>query len=456
MDLLDKCRQILEENNQETKNLETWVVGGAVRDDLLDKKPKDIDFIVIDETEESIKDRGFNKIEAQSFPVFQDSLGHEYSLPRTEESTGEGYHDFKIQTENVTLQEDLKRRDFTINALARRVSDGAYEYPAAIQENPGAHSIKDLNEGIIRHITNAFGDDPVRILRMARFAARYDFQVAKDTMQAARENRGKLEKVPGERIGAEIIKAMKEAKDVRAFFEVLRGCKALNIIMPNVAEFPEISAGPEKYHQEEDLWEHTMMTMEEMQKIEPNNPDLLLMALVHDIGKVKNKDADNHGKHPKTGIPLIKQVCDRLKFGNDRTQKLVDSSRQHMRIHNTPMSAENRMTEKKVLDLIENLDHEKGASLDELIKLCKADAKGRKPPQEIKQKQIRKRLEAAREVHEKVDAEYSVKKRNKTIKDYEPENIGQMIIADKVEMLKEKQGKKSKRNTIKEKITGDK
>lgn len=439
---------------QDLEDLEYWIVGGAVRDSMMDKEPKDRDYVVIGATADEMTDRGFQKIEAQSFPVFQDSNGDEWALARTEKSTGEGYHDFETFTDDVTLADDLERRDFTINAIAYNPRKDIYDYPVAIEGNPGAHSVKDLEQGVIRHITDAFGDDPVRILRMARFAARYDFQVAKDTMQTAKENREKLRDVPGERIGAEVVKAMAEAEDVRAFFEVLRGCKALEIIMPNVAEFPEISAGPEKWHQEEDMWEHTMMTMEEMQKIESNDPDLLLMALVHDIGKVKNKDSDNHGKHPKEGIPLIEDMCERLKFGNDRTQKLIDASRHHMRIHSTPMKAHDRMGEKKVLDLVEKLDHEKGASLEELIKLCKADSRGRIPTQEIYVEGIRHRIEVAREAINKIDAEYVTSKRGKSIEDYDGEAIGQMIIQDRIEYMKRNQKpvKKSRLEKAKEKM----
>lgn len=440
---------------QDINNLEYWIVGGAVRDDMLDKEPNDRDYVVIGSTAEEMEEKGFEKIEAQSFPVFQDSNGDEWALARTEESTGDGYHDFETFTDDVELAEDLKRRDFTINAIAYNPEKEIYDYPVALEENPGAHSIKDLKKGVIRHVTDAFGNDPVRILRMARFAARYDFQVAKQTMQKAQNNREKLEDMPGERLGAELIKAMSEANDPKVFFKILRGAKVLEIIMPHISEFTEVSAGPEKWHQEEDMWEHTMMTLEEMQKIEPNDPDLLLMALVHDIGKVKNKNADNHGKHPKEGIPLIEDLCERFKFSNDRTQKLIDASRHHMRIHSTPIKAHNHMGEKKVLDLVEKLDQEKGASLEELIKLCRADSKGRIPEQEIYEDGIRHRINVAREATEKIDAEHVTEKRGKDIDDYDGEAIGQMIIQDRIEYMKRNQApvEKSVIEKAKDKIT---
>lgn len=446
MTLLEDCRTILKENTQDTEDLDVWVVGGAVRDDKLGQDYNDLDFTVVEETEESMENRGFQKIDAQNFPVFQDSKGHEYALARSEESIGEGYHDFETVTDNVDIEQDLERRDFTINAIAQRISDGVYEYPVAVEGNHAAHSIRDLNNKTLRHITNAFEEDPVRILRMARFAARYpSFEICDDTMMLAQENSYKLDlseedpAIPGERVGEEIIKAMKQAEDPVRFFEVLKESGAMHYIMPNVEQFKEVSAGPEKHHQEGDMWTHTMMTVREAHDIRPNDHRLLLMALVHDIGKVKNKQSDNHGQHPKEGIPLIRELTSRLKFGNELEQTMVDASRHHMRIHSTPMKAHNRMGEKKVLDLVEKLEAEKGASLDELIDLCQADSKGRIPSQPIYEKGIRKRINTAKEAINKIDAEYVTSKRGKTIDDYSGESIGQMIIQDRVEYMKRNQ-----------------
>lgn len=446
MTLLEDCRTILKENKQNTENLEAWVVGGAVRDDKLGRDYNDIDFTVVNETEQSMEERGFNKIDAQNFPVYQDSEGHEYALARQEESTGEGYHDFETVTDNVDIVDDLERRDFTINAIAQRISDGVYEYPVAVEGNHAAHSIRDLNQGILRHITNAFEEDPIRILRMARFASRYpSFEIAEETMVLAQKNSSKLDlededcEIPGERVGEEIIKAMNQAEDPVRFFEVLQESGAMQYVMPKVEKFKEVSAGPEKHHQEGDMWTHTMMTIREAHDIRPNNHRLLLMALVHDIGKVKNKESDNHGQHPKEGIPLIREMGERLKFSNELEQTMVDASRHHMRIHSTPMKAHNRMGEKKVLDLVEKLEAEKGASLDELIDLCQADSKGRIPSQPIYEKGIRKRINTAKEAINKIDADYVTSKRGKTIEDYSGESIGQMVIQDRVEYMKRNQ-----------------
>jgi tRNA nucleotidyltransferase (CCA-adding enzyme) len=447
MDLITVCQDNLKNVSQNTEDLEVWVVGGAVRDDYLGKDFKDLDFTVVGETEESMLERGFEKIEAQSFPVFHDDNGHEYALARTETSTGDGYHEFEAETENVEIIDDLKRRDFTMNAMAKRVSDGVYEYPVAVEGNRNAHSIKDLDEGVIRHVSDSFEEDPVRILRMARFASRFpDFQIASDTMQYAQEMSPKLElgkeieeNVPGERVQEEIIKAMKEAEDPVRFWEVMKKSGALKFTLPELAEMEEVSAGPERHHQEGDTWTHTMMVMREAQRLRPNDHRLLLMALVHDIGKIKTQGQDNTGGHDREGIKVIEEISDRLKLSNNLKQTLIDASKQHMRIFNVPLTAPNSMNEKKVIDLVQQLDHEKGATQEELMDLAEADTKGRIPSQSLSRRNIEKRLETAREAINTVDAEYVASKRNKEISDYSGESLGQMITMDRVEYMKENQ-----------------
>jgi len=443
MELLEKCREILKENTQDTENLEAWVVGGAVRDDMLDKEPKDFDFVVIDETKQSMKKRGFNKIEAQSFPVFQDSLGHEYSLPRTEKSTGKGYHDFKIQTENVSLEEDLNRRDFTINAIARRISDGVYDYPVAVEDNYQAHAVKDLKEGTIRHITEAFEEDPVRIMRMARFASRLpDFEISPQTQLIAIENVDKLGNVPGERIGEEVHKAMKQAEEPTRFWDVLKKSGALEVIAPKLDELSEVSAGPEKHHGEGDAWTHTMMVMEEMQEIDANNHDKLMMALVHDIGKVETRNEENTGGHDKLGEPLAENLAENLRLSNEYKEKMKDACREHMRIFNVDQMQKHSMRESKVIELVERLDHAKGATQEELIDLAKADNRGREAevPVDLSSfDRIEERLGAAREAINTVDAQYVADQRDKEIDDFDGEALGQTITNDRVHHMKKLQ-----------------
>lgn len=440
LDIIKDGRKTLKNNSQNIEDLDVYVVGGAVRDFLLDKEYKDLDFTVVGETVESMKERGFKEIEAQSFPVFHDSNGNEFALARRENSTGEGYHDFDAEIENVSIEEDLQRRDFTMNAIAINLEFGTWEYPVAVEDNRDAHGIRDVNNNIIRHITDAFEEDPVRILRMARFASRYpEFTIADKTMLLAQENADKLEEVPGERVQEELIKAMEEAEQPRRFFEVLKDAHALDYTMPDLAEFENISAGPEKYHGEGDLWTHTMMTVEEAHKIDANNKNLLLMALVHDIGKVMTKNEENTGGHDSAGIPLIEKMAENLKMSNQLKQKLIDASRHHMRIHNVPLTSENTMREKTVLDLVEKLERGKGATVKELINLCKADARGREPVQSIEEDQILDRLALAKEARKQVDASYSARKRGGTIHDFDGKALGQMITQDRIEYMRDRQ-----------------
>lgn len=454
MTLQKQAQNILENIEQDTENLEVWAVGGAVRDEYLDRDWNDIDFTIVGETEQTMKDRGFTKIEAQNFPVYQDSKDNEYALAREENSTGDGYHDFETKTDNVDLIDDLKRRGFTINAMAKRISDGLYEYPVAVEGNRGAHTVRDLDEGIIRHITDAFEEDPVRILRMARFASRFpDFEIHEDTMQHAQENSHKLDlsvenpNVPGERVSDEIIKAMKQCEDPVRFWEVMKKSGALKYTMPDLAEFEDISAGPEEHHGEEDLWTHTMMVIEEIQELDPNNPYKILMALVHDIGKVETRGEQNTGGHDKKGIKLVEELAEDLKLSNKYKEKMKDASRHHMRLINVDIYTENSMTPGKVLNLAHRLFDNKGATLEEMMDLARADNDGRITSYKVDTKcfdRIQERLEIAEEAINKIDAEHVTKKRGKTIDDYSGEAIGQMIEMDRIQYIKDNKDRVTK------------
>jgi len=445
---------------QDLNELEYWIVGGAVRDVMLDKKPKDRDYVVIGATADEMKNRGFQPIKASNFPVFQDSNGDEWALARKETKKGEGYHGFETFTDDVTLREDLQRRDFTINAIAYNPEKDVYDYPVAVKNNIEAHSIRDLKQGILRHITDSFEEDPVRILRLARFAGRLpNFEIDDDTMQYAQENSYKLDlannnsTIPAERINQEITKALKEAENPVRFMEVMKQTGALNYILPELQEYEDISAGPHKHHAEGDLWTHTMMVLEEMHKIDANNPDKLLMALVHDIGKIKTQNQENSGGHDKKGIPIIEEICGRLKLSNSKTEKMKDASRHHMRTFNVDPYSPDSMKAGKVIKLVEQMRTGKGATQEELLHLMEADHKGRKTTYKTSTKpvkRIKKRLKTAEQTIEKIGAEYSVKKRGKTLEDYDGETIGQIIQMDRVEHMKERE--KSVTGKLKDKI----
>lgn len=210
--------------------MQTYVVGGAVRDELLNRKVKDRDFVVVGATSKEMKELGFKRV-GGTFPVFlHPETQEEYALARTERKVGRGHSGFKVKYDtDVTLEEDLSRRDLTINAMARATDDS---YGVIIDPFGGQ---KDLKDGVLRHVSDAFKDDPLRVLRVARFAARYDFTVAKETMKLMSKmaKSGELENLTAERVWQELTNAMTEEHPNR-FFEVLRGCGAMNRVFPMI------------------------------------------------------------------------------------------------------------------------------------------------------------------------------------------------------------------------------
>lgn len=452
-DIREKHDEIKEEQDIDFEELKWYAVGGQVRDSLRGEEVTDYDFVVVEETEESMKERGFNKIDAQSFPVFHDEDGNEFALARTEESTGEGYHDFDYKTENVSLEADLRRRDLTINSIAMEPGKQKYHFPMMnnfeedmIRPEQPVTPVKDLDDGVLRHTSQAFKEDPVRVLRLARFAARMpEFEIADETIEIAQVTAPKLDEVPGERIGDEIHKAMKQAENPRRFWEVCMKTRALHIIAPELVQMRYVSAGPQEHHGEGDLWTHTMMVVDEMAEIDLGNHDKMLMALIHDIGKLKTYYEDTTGGHDKLGEPFAEELAERWRLSNEYKEKMKDACREHMRVFNVDPEQESSMRESKVIELVERLDHAKGATQEELIDLAKADNRGREADVEIGDEvfeRIERRMDLAREAVETVDAQYVADERDKEIEDFEPEAIGQTILNDRVHYMKRLQNDK--------------
>lgn len=449
-DIRDKHEEIRNQEGIDFENLKWYAVGGQVRDSLLGEEVEDFDFVVVEATEEEMIERGFHKIEAQSFPVFHDNHQNEFALARTEKNTGDGYHDFEVETENVSLEADLRRRDLTINSIAMRPGKQDYHFPLLnnfeedeIRPEQPINPVKDLDEKVLRHTSSAFKEDPVRVLRLARFAARMpDFEIADETIEIAQLTAPKLEEVPGERIGDEIKKAMKQAEDPRRFWEVCMKVNALHIIAPELTKMRYISAGPEIYHGEDNLWEHTLMVLDEMAEIDLGNPEKMMMSLVHDIGKLKTYHEQNSGGHDKLGIELAEELAERWKLSNEYKEKMVDACKEHMRLFNVDPRQKNSMKESKVIHLVERLDHAKGATQEELLDLAKADNRGRETKNRTADaafERITERLEMAREAVETVDAQYVADQRDKEIEDFDGEALGQTITNDRVHYMKKLQ-----------------
>lgn len=450
-DIREKHEEIRNQDGIDFEDLKWFAVGGQVRDSLLGNDVEDFDFLVTEETEESMENRGFTKIDAQSFPVFHDNQSNEFALARTEENTGDGYHDFEVETENVSLEADLRRRDFTINSIAMKPGKQDYHFPLLnnfeedeVRPEMPVSPIQDLEDQTLRHTSSAFKEDPVRVLRLARFASRMpDFSIADETIEIAQLTAPKLDNVPGERIGDEIHKAMKQAENPRRFWEVAMKTNALHVIAPELTKMRYVSAGPEEHHGEGDAWTHTMMVIDEMQEIDPNNHDKLLMALVHDIGKLKTRMGQNSGGHDREGIDIAEKLAKKWRLSNEYKEKMKDACREHMRVFNVDPEADNSMKESKVIKLVDSLDHAKGATQEELIDLAKADNRGREADVEVGDEtfeRIEKRLNQAREAIETVDAQYVADERDKEIDDFDGEALGQTILNDRVHYMKQLQG----------------
>ena len=285
-----------------------YLVGGAVRDEILGVPHKERDWVVVGGTPDELLNRNFRQVGA-SFPVFlHPETGEEYALARTERKQGHGYHGFAVDFHpGVTLEEDLSRRDLTINAMARD-EDGQLIDPFGGQ--------RDLEQRVLRHVSPAFGEDPLRVLRVARFAARFaefGFQVHGSTMELMREMvaSGELEHLVPERVWAEFADAMSSSQpDV--FIRVLRECGALAVLLPEVDCLFGVPQ-PEKYHPEIDTGIHVLMTMNLAARL-GGPAEVVFALLLHDLGKgLTSPDLlPSHVGHEKSGVSLVNKVCARL------------------------------------------------------------------------------------------------------------------------------------------------
>lgn len=308
--------------------MKIYQVGGAVRDRLLGLHPQDVDYVVVGATPEAMISAGYKPI-GKDFPVFLHPITHEeYALARTERKTQKGYHGFVFHTDSsVSLEEDLKRRDLTINAMAYCVDTKTIVDPFGGQV--------DLAHRVLRHVSEAFCEDPVRILRVARFAARYpDFEVAPETIAFMQEMvmSGEVEALVAERVWQELSRALLESKPAR-FFEVLRACGALKVLFP---EIDRLFGVPQRadYHPEIDTGIHTMMVINKAASY-GFNLAVRVGCLVHDFGKAFTPKASlpSHPQHDMRGVNPVKQFCARLKMPKEISEFAVMAVREHSTLH---------------------------------------------------------------------------------------------------------------------------
>lgn len=349
--------------------MEVYLVGGAVRDELLGLPVKDRDWVVIGATPQVLLDQGYQQV-GSDFPCFlHPESKEEYALARTERKSGKGYTGFVCDFgPETTLEEDLSRRDLTINAIAK-TSQGNYVDPY--------RGRKDLHNGILRHVTNAFAEDPLRVLRVARFAARFaplDFKIHPDTLALMQNlvDQGEMAELTAERVWKEMSRALAEKKPSE-FFRVLRTCGALKILMPDLDNLFGVPQ-PEKHHPEIDTGEHVLMALDFARR-QFNDPIISWAVLMHDLGKgITPKDEwPKHIFHEIRGVALVEQMCDRFKLPKEYKALAKLVTEHHLRCHKLV-----EMKPSSILKLLEALDSfRRPERTHQFVKACEADARGR-------------------------------------------------------------------------------
>lgn len=350
--------------------MQAFLVGGAVRDSLLGYPVIDKDWVVIGETPESMIAHGFKSV-GKDFPVFlHPKTNDEYALARTERKTAPGYKGFTVHASpEVTLEEDLIRRDLTINAIAMDEQGNIVD---------PFNGKADLEKRIFRHVSPAFSEDPVRVLRIARFAARYahlGFTIAEETLHLMKQmvSDGETDHLVAERVWAELFKVLSE-KSPSAFFYTLKDCNALKSIFPEIDQLFGVPQ-PAKHHPEIDTGIHSLLCLEQASKLSPK-PEVRLAALLHDLGKAetdKSKWPSHHG-HEKLGLPVLEQFCNRLRVPKNFKTLAIQVMRHHTNCHRVYELRANTLT-----DILGALGAFKESSsiVGDFVLACEADAKGR-------------------------------------------------------------------------------
>ncbi len=349
--------------------MKTYLVGGAVRSQLLGLPIKERDWVVVGSTAEEMQARGFRPV-GRDFPVFlHPDTGEEYALARTERKTGPGYRGFVFHAERtVTLAQDLTRRDLTVNAIAMDAS-GQLIDPMGGQ--------RDLKARILRHVSPAFAEDPVRILRTARFAAELQpagFRVAEETLTLMEKmvQEGEVNHLTAERVWQELEKALAAAAPAE-FLRVLRSCGALAVILPELEQLfgvPQV----EKYHPEVDTGIHILMVLEQAARLS-TDPVVRFAALTHDLGKgvtPKSEWPKHHG-HEERGVRMTEALCQRLKVPNAYRLAAAAASRYHTHCHRAL-----HLKAETIMRVLEGLDaFRRPSRLRDFLLACKADTRGR-------------------------------------------------------------------------------
>ena len=381
-----------------------YLVGGAVRDLLMKKESKDMDYVLVGYNEEKMEQLGFKKVGSEhNFPIFVDDKGTEFALARLERvavppldntNSKSLYHNFVLETNNVTIEEDLSRRDLTINSIASKIGLDFKSPLESMSDNDidklytnksidflvdPFNGLQDIKNKQLKHTSEAFQEDPVRILRIARFAARYHdngFQIADETKNLIQSMLDKNmlsindKNITGERVFLEIQKGLSE-NNADVMFKELRGLNALKYVMPELDNLFGVPQ-PEEHHPEIDSGVHSLMVLKQACKMNLSN-EARFAALLHDLGKsVTDKSLlPKHHGHEEAGVPLVENVCKRLKVPNTYSRLANIVCEKHLNIHKAK-----DLNYKTIFKLL----HDKRLKNDEFIdfvKVCHADATGR-------------------------------------------------------------------------------
>lgn len=349
--------------------MKIYLVGGAVRDKLLNYPSDENDWVVVGSSPEQMVELGFQPV-GQDFPVFINTdTGEEYALARTERKSGHGYQGFTFHTAaDISLEDDLVRRDLTINAMAED-SDGNIIDPYGGQQ--------DLQDKLLRHVSDAFTEDPLRVLRVARFTARYHhlgFSIAPETiaLMTTIVANGEIQHLVAERVWKETERALCE-KSPDIYIEVLRQCGALRILLPEVDVLFGVPQRAD-YHPEVDTGIHTLMSLQQAALLS-NSAAVRFSVLVHDLGKGITPDhvLPSHRGHEARGLPLVTDVCNRFKVPNEHRQLAMAVTEFHLLCHKAF-----ELRPETILKLLKGLGALKSEHrLEEFLLCCEADARGR-------------------------------------------------------------------------------
>ena len=353
-------------DSTQNPTLNIYCVGGAVRDGLLGLPVQDHDWVVVGATPVQMEALGYRAV-GKDFPVFLHPQTHEeYALARTERKTAPGYKGFAVHAApDVTLEQDLSRRDFTVNAIAQ-AGDGSLIDPY--------NGMADLRAGILRHVSTAFSEDPVRILRAARFVARFGFVIAPETMALMREMvaNGEVDALVPERVWQELARGLMEKQPSR-FITTLRECGALKKILPEVDALFGVPQPP-KYHPEIDCGIHTMMVLDAAAKHD-YVLEVRFAALMHDLGKATTP-ADilpRHIGHEARSVDLLRGLCNRLRVPGECCDLGLLVARYHGDVHRAQ-----ELRADTIVRLFQNCDAwRKPERFAQLLQACAADARGR-------------------------------------------------------------------------------